>query len=531
MKKSEPVTIVDGAAWFLQDDVDLVDVMRELTVTYYKMGEPKGVKVEAFNLVGDYIQVPRDYGLQLIAKLGHKAILQYEFGAKAHFPKKVVHTGKWEYQEAVVENMLRTASEQHDFIMQAMTGSGKTVMALSAAQKLGRATLVIVDQENLMLQWVEQCKEVLGLPASKIGRVQGKVCDFKGKTVVIAMVHSLVQRDYVEELYQYFGTVIFDEVHTIGAPTFSKALLMFPATVRFGISATVKRSDALQSLIHWNLGSIEVELSDTHEASYLYYLESNTVYSWYANISPKTGRILTEIANDTSRNALIVEAIRWMHKEGRDTLVIGDRIEQLEALMAMAYYSGVPMAAMGLYTGMRSVWQYVKDPTPKRRPEGYVKGTEYTPVAFRVVRKKTPKKELDRVKEVAPIIFATYGMFSKGVDVPRLSGGIDCSPRAKAAQTHGRILRVQNNKLVPIWVTIRDPNSYRLEYQFLQRLADYVSDSSEVYKWELEKGVRLVDVKKLRSQVQHRVRMLRETDIVTNSEGCYMLHDQNMQIR
>jgi hypothetical protein len=185
----------------------------------------------------------------------------------------------------------------------------------------------------------------------------------------------------------------------------------------------------------------------------------------------------------------------------------------------MCAYHGIPEEEMGLYCGLRSVWKYDKDPKPPRRPFGYVRGTEYTPVAFIPVRKKIPNKALARVKAEARILFATFGMFTKGVDVPRLNGGVDCTSRSKAKQVHGRILRAVDGKLVPIWVTLRDVNSYRLDYQFVQRLSEYVASSAEIYKWEMTKGVRSQDVKELTREAYENIKELKALNIIMQPDG------------
>ena len=522
---------VDSVAWFPKTAVALAELKHTLTVEYFKMGEKEALSVPAYEMQGKYILVPRDYGLHLIAKLGYTADINMSSGKKRTFPRDIQHVGDYAYQREVVDSILRLSRERHDFILEAATGKGKTVMALSAIQKLGRTALIVVDQENLMNQWIDQCKSLLGLDDSQIGVIQGDRCDYQGKHITIAMVHSLVQREYPEAMYPYFGVVVFDEVHGLGAPTFSTALRMFPASLRFGVSATVDRADALQRILHWNLGNVEIELTDKHDPSYVYYIESDTTYSWYANISPKSGRILAEVSEDGVRNDLVARAIAWMYEQGREVLVIGDRIEQLESLRAMAYFLGVEENDTALYSGMRNVWGYSKDPTPPRRPPGYATGTAYTPVLLSPKRKKIPRATLQVAKENAKVIFATYGMFSKGVDVPRLTGGIDCTPRAKAAQTHGRILRKQEGKLVPIWVTVRDVNSYRLEYQFLKRIEDYVADSAEIYKWQMDKGVRLVEEKALKRQLRQSVKELKEMNIITLDDGNYMLQTPPTQIK
>ncbi len=505
-----------------------LDAKSTFTVKYYQMGAEESKSVHAYHVLPDgSVAVPRKQGLQLIA--GSEIDDQRAEGFRVKYPRNLTHTGEWAYQDEFVKRIVSAAKTHGDFKVSAPTGRGKTVCSLSAIQKLGRTALIVVDQDNLMTQWVDAAKDKLGLQEDMVGVVQGKRCEYEGKAVVVAMVQSLVQKKYPEEFYRYFGVVCFDEAHTCGAPTFSKALGMFTARVRFGVSATLERRDALATLLDWHLGDHTVSLDNAHEKSYVYYLESTGVYSWYANVSPKTGRILEEVSSDAERNALLVEAINWLYESGRDTLVISDRIEQLEELMSLSYYRGIPAEEMGLYCGYRNVWAYEKDPTPPCRPLGYVRGTEYTPVKLTRLRKRIRKKDLESVKNSAKVLFATYGMFSKGVDVPRLSGGIDCTARSKAQQVHGRILRAVDGKLVPIWVTVRDVNSYRLEYQFLQRLDEYVSSSAEIYEWRINKGVRYKDVRALKKQVRQRVGELKDLRIEQCLNGTFMLQTPDLQ--
>jgi len=84
-----------------------------------------------------------------------------------------------------------------------------TSTAIRLIPKLGKTTLVIVNKEFFMKQWTEEIQ--FFLPGAKIGYIQGPICDVKGKDVVIAMVHSLAQKEYAEWVYSYFGLVITDE--------------------------------------------------------------------------------------------------------------------------------------------------------------------------------------------------------------------------------------------------------------------------------------------------------------------------------
>lgn len=494
-----------------------------LSVKVWAMGAKKDdfETVRAYKEeLGGFVGVPRQWGLQRYADC--KIVDQRERGTAIRFR---THINLWDNQKATVDALHARIQEGGDFIFQADTGKGKTVMLLEAAVRFGRSVLIVVDQENLMAQWREKCvsKEFLNLREREVGIVQGVREDWKSKSIVIAMMQSVTQRTYEDDFYDAFGLVIFDESHTAGAPTFSKTMLLFSAWARVGASATPDRRDALRKLITWNLGRVEVKLQDRHLPSSVYYLKSFGVYSWYANVSSKTGRFLTEISEDAERNWLLCQAIVWLYKTGRDVLVIGDRTEQLWNLQCMVIMAGVPEEETGLYTGQKFSYQYQKDPTPPRRPAGWEKGTEYSPIKYALRRRKQGRKELDEVKAKASIIFATYGMFAKGVDEPRLSAGIDVTPRSIARQTHGRILRKAKGKKTPIWVTVRDVNSYRAEYQFIQRIEEYRKSNAEIFEWRLGKGIKPRDVAALRDEASDNVRELRQYQTITRRDGSYTL--------
>lgn len=513
------MSYVSNAVYIPVDTFDSLGLENELRVKYRRMGDDNTQEVEPWQRGEEHVAIPRNYGLKLISKIGEDVEDRMSYGFVRKYPVEVVHTGDYAYQDAFVRKMLKVAQNKTDFLISAATGKGKTVMALSVIQKLGVTAVVVVDQANLMDQWRERAKTVLGLSDDQIGVVVGPKCEYKGKYIVIAMMQSLVRRRYSDAFYDYFGVAVFDEAHTAGAPTFSQALMQFSAAVRFGVSATIDRRDALQKLLELNLGDVEAELTDKHDTSYVYYLESNTVYSWYANISPKTGRILSEVAEDTDRNSLIARAAKWLYESGRDVLLLSDRIDQLETLYYLCAGEGIPVEDLGIYCGYRTVWRYQKEASPKSRPEGWSRAVKYTPVALSPTQKKISKKDKEKVLESSRVILATYGMFAKGVDVPRLSGGIDCTPRSRAEQVHGRVLRVKEGKLVPIWVTIRDINSYRIDFQFSQRVKEYARSSAEIYQWKIEKGVRKKNLRDLVEDSQANVAELKKLKIVTQLDG------------
>ncbi len=476
-------------------------------------GEPFTVTAYRTDRPG-YVGFPRVEGLHTFAEY---PIQDRRSVAPVKFPKQI---SLLDYQVPIVDQAVRLCGEKSDFILKAATGKGKTVMGLAIAARLGQRTVVLVDQEFLMDQWVERAKEHLGLKDSQIGIVRGPKTDYKGKLLTICMMQTLARRSsFTEEFCGYFGLVLVDEVQTAGAPTFSTALMLFDAANRIGLSATPDRGDVLQRLLGWNLGRVEVELEDTPDVSSVYIMENDTVFSWRANAAEVTGRYLTEIADDADRNLKIAQAVKWLYESGRDVLVISDRIEQLQGLFSLTAALGVPEEDLRMCAKSKMVWAWEKNPTPPRRPLHLEKGCEYTPVRLAWVQKTIPKKILDEAKANGRVLFATYGIMAKGVDIKRLSAGIDATPRGESTQVLGRTLRPMPGKLRPIWVTVADINSYRSLHQLTKRLNDYRDSNAEVFLWKLGKGRKKLDIRRYRADLQDRVDLLRDSRIVTSLDG------------
>ena len=88
----------------------------------------------------------------------------------------------------------------------------------------------------------------------------------------------------------------------------------------------------------------------------------------------------------------------------------------------------------------------------KELPDGSVQVSK----RWVLVQHKQSDATLDRVKAEADYIFATYGMITEGIDIPRLDAGLDATPLGKATQITGRIRRPMPGKAMPIWITLRD---------------------------------------------------------------------------
>ena len=503
---------------FDKGEVDFTQVKKDLTIKFYDRIAEEYTTIHAYRQTSKHLYVPREYGLELAFQKRIEYVDRTEDGVEGAWEEATPVVLR-DYQIPWVDQLHKEVMENYDVRAQAGTGMGKTVMSLEVARRLGVSTVVVVDQEFLRDQWFETASELFGLGMVELGLVQGSTLEYEGCSLVVAMIQTLHSRKLPKEFYEHFGAVIFDECHTVGAPVFAKALSMFPATMRWGISATPNRGDPKDKLLEWHLGSVSVVLAQQHRKSVIRYLQSYSVYSWYAATSPKTGRYINEVAGDMDRNWLISQAIYELYGSGRTILALSDRIEHLEVIRALLLRHGAPDEDIGVVARFDRMWRYAKDTKPKAKPKGWDGEAPFTPVKMQVVSKRKKTTELDRLKDECPILLATYQMFSKGVDVPEIDTGIDITPRSKAQQQHGRILRELKGKRTPIWVTIRDVNSSRGEYQFLQRLQEYAKSNVEVYEWRLDKGTKQRDIKALQAAVKTRHQKLKECRITTRLDG------------
>lgn len=504
--------------------VDERKIKRATTYRIQPMGEDEEVVVKSYRVQGDFIHVPRQLGIEICLRQGIAYDDRTSEGHPVRFPRVPELR---DYQEGPIAEIQEEFKYEYDVVFRARTAFGKTISSLWLAAQYGATTLIVVDQDNLKDQWIEALEKFFGFRREDIGIIQGDKSTYRGKMVTIAMIQTLARRPAGKELTEYFGTVIFDEVHTTPTPTFHVALLMFNATRRLAISATPDhRKDALKAVLTQSLGPVRVAADARHERSVVYFFRNQTVYSWYANVSPKIGRLIQEITQDPIRNLELANAIKWMYGTGRRVLAVSTNIDHLYALRDMLYYDGIPDDDMVMYVGQESKIAMIPDPTPTAaRPEGWEPDTHYSPITLGEVRKTLRSAELRKRLGKGKITFTTYGKFQKGIDDPTLSAGIDLVPRSAASQLHGRIKRGGVTQM-PVWVTPLDENSYRAVHWMAGRTLDYVKDNADIYEWSEDGEITICEPRELVHNLRERVEQLKAMRIETGKDGQHTLVTQ-----
>ena len=243
------------------------------------------------------------------------------------------------YQTKAVQDILK-----RDFdVLQAPTGSGKTVIALSAIAERRQPTLVIVHNKTLLNQWMHRIETFLNIPMDRIGIV-GDGKKMVGPEITVGIVNSIYP--VTASIRHHFGHIVVDECHRCPSRTFTKAVTAFDSKYMLGLSATPYRRDGLTKLIGWHLGPIiKIEKNSLGKDDIIYdveFLVRETDFTCWADPSAQYAAMLSELCKDPARNALIIKDVMMEVRNGGGTcLVLTDRKSHCENLAAMLLKRGI----------------------------------------------------------------------------------------------------------------------------------------------------------------------------------------------
>lgn len=439
---TKPPLLVNGLAWYPYSD----SIQKALTF------ESKyGDRVELFERSGDRIGVPR--GLVSAESLFDQTTEGHPIDINCTVPPRNKE------QARLIQQSVALLKNGKNHILRATTGIGKSFVGINVAAQLNCTTLIVVTKEDLMGegQWRGAIKKFTDCTDDDIGVLQQDVCDYKGKKFVLGMVHSLVKDKYPDEVKRYFGLVIWDEVHRMGAETFSQSCGMFSSRWRLGLSATPKRIDAKDFIFKAHIGPVMVE-ADLVPLKLKAIMEKTKFRlpmvtrringNWVSVPLPHDGAkmmgVYKAMAQDQGRNALILDFVYAAWKKGRKIIVFSDlRDAHLEPMYHQCIARGIPAEDMAFYVGGL---------TEKQR-------------------------ELAKTKQ---ILWATYKMTSEATDIPTLDTAVFATPRANITQPVGRILRSHPEKKQPIVFDLVDNCSSILQAYASKRRTEYYRLGGEV---------------------------------------------------
>lgn len=284
--------------------------------------------------VGEYLVLPRGLSEKVIAlfqdldvvfTIEEKLFRGHEIAA--HFKGTLR-----EDQTEALENMLK-----HDTgILCGTTAFGKTVVALKLISERKVNTLILVNKTTLVDQWKSKINEFLELDDSLgVGQLGGGKKKLSNN-IDIALLQSMYRKGEVHESIQNYGMVIVDECHHISAYSFESVLKQANAKYIYGLTATPVRKDGHQPIIFMQCGPIRFQNNIKKE------LEKRTFnHSLYTTLVPFNPAIKTnipfqelyaQISESEERNQQIIADITKCHQEGRNILVLTERVAHVERL-------------------------------------------------------------------------------------------------------------------------------------------------------------------------------------------------------
>ena len=150
---------------------------------------------------------------------------------------------------------IKAMQESMGGVLQLACGMGKTLVALEKIAQGRVPALVLVDNTNLLEQWLDDVIEFLDVPGG-VGVVGAGKFDWQ-KGLVLATYQTLAQRadEMPEEVRRWFGQIFWDEAHHINAPTFSKTADLFYGQ-RYALTATPRRDDGLHIICDFHIGRV-----------------------------------------------------------------------------------------------------------------------------------------------------------------------------------------------------------------------------------------------------------------------------------
>lgn len=298
------------------------------------------------------------------------------------------------------------------FLLADFTVTHNTVLSLNIISVLKKKTLVIVNKEFLMNQWIERIAEFL--PSARVGRIQSTILDIENKDIVLGMLQSISMKDYDSSVFDSFGLTIIDEVHHISSEVFSRALFKIVSKYMLGLSATMERKDGTTDVFKMFLGDVAFkgEHTEKHRVCVraIEYVSGDAVFNEVEcdfRGQPKYSTMISKLCAFVPRSDFIVRIIRDLLVEEPDSQI-----------MILAHN--------------RSVLEYLHDTILEKEiaTVGYYLGG---------------MKERDlKITESKQIVIATYAMAAEALDIKTLSCLVMATPKTDIVQSVGRILRMKH---------------------------------------------------------------------------------------
>lgn len=324
----------------------------------------------------------------------------------------------YEYQQAAVEAM----KEAGNGILKSPCGSGKTQMGIALAAVLRRKTLWVTHTNDLLEQSYSRAAQYF--PKNILGKIAaGKVQI--GSHITFATVQTLSKIDLEKHKYTW-DAVIVDECHRVaGTPSsvkmFYKVLSSLAARYKYGLSATVHRSDGMIKSTFAVIGDVRYTVPEeavSEKTIKVQVIRKDTGIQICRECLDIDGTLIYQklipyLTENRKRNhGIIMDLIA---NAGNYNLILSDRLEHLRELREML-------------------------PEELKLSSAMIDG--------KMTSKKARSERIQAIEDMRNgkkhYLFASFSLAKEGLDIPRLDRLYMTTPKkdyAVVTQSIGRIAR------------------------------------------------------------------------------------------
>ena len=311
-------------------------------------------------------------------------------------------------------------------VIVAACGSGKTAIGLAAVATVNTKALVLVHTKDLATQWIQRCRGSLKTEATMYG---GGQRDDSGR-VVVATFQTLDRMSWVDRYKwgQQFGLCIVDECHHVPSATFCSVMFTMSARFRLGLTATPTRADGLTNILWWHLGEMLFEITNSHLAKQGHVVPPRVewLYSDWTGPGHQVdwSKLITKMTESPNRNDFILERVIKALDNGRQVLILSDRVAHCEHLADMLCQRGYSAEAL------------VGKLSKKRRED-----------------------LLERANNQALQVICATTVADEGLDLPSLDTVVLTTPTkamGRIQQRIGRVMRPHPEKKAPLVIDLID---------------------------------------------------------------------------
>lgn len=401
-----------------------------------------------FYVDGDTLALPCGTGKEIRQFISGDTVIQQDLAdnGRIEYPGQVP---LYEYQERAVEAMRKAGCG----ILQSPCGSGKTQMGIALAARIGRKTLWVTHTADLLTQSYERAEQYY--PRELLGKITAGRVQI-GSHLTFATVQTLSKLDLQKYKYTW-DVIIVDECHRVsGTPSgmkmFYRVMSSLAARYKYGLSATVHRSDGLIKSTFAVLGNVRYQVPDeavAEKTMQVRILRRDTGVQINRVCLDTDGtlvysKLMEYLIENTKRNNQILSDL--IENQKHFNLILSDRLLHLQQIMA-----AMPV----------EIRQY----------------------AVMIDGKMTSKKaKADRIRAIEEMrsgekhfLFASYNLAKEGLDIPRLDRLYLVTPKkdyAVVTQSIGRIARVFDGKVDAVCYDYVDDIQF-CENQWKRRKTSY----------------------------------------------------------